>query len=261
MKNNKKTKKTTKVVLIFITVLTICYFAGVFTGRLIRQITDAGVDFSGFEQNVIRFCAYIIPYLYLAVCVVTVGICFVYYKTAKNKFAAWDGENEGIINKVEYKLSKCMLVSNVAFIVGFFLFGLWVYISEQASAAEIAGRISYIIVSASLILSMILTVVIQRSVVELEKKINPEKKGELLDIKFVKDWENSFDEAQKLMQYKAAYKAFKCTNYTCTILFVLCIIGELALNTGIVPLVFVTVIWLVSTIAFQIEGIRLENKK
>ena len=40
----------------------------------------------------------------------------------------------------------------------------------------------------------------------------PEKKGNVFDVKFQKDWYESCDELEKLQIGNACYKTFKCIN-------------------------------------------------
>ena len=78
---------------------------------------------------------------------------------------------------------------------------------------------------------------------------------------FQKEWEQSLDEAEMIMACKAGYKSFKITNFTCVMLWLLSVISQMVFDTGILLVLFVTIIWLVSTLTYQIEAIRLENKK
>ena len=48
-----------------------------------------------------------------------------------------------------------------------------------------------------------------RFIVELEKKLNPEKKGDVIETNFSKKWEDSCDEAQKMIIYEAGYRAYR----------------------------------------------------
>ena len=63
------------------------------------------------------------------------------------------------------------------------------------------------------------------------------------------------------MAGKAAYKSFKLTNGTCVALWLISVIGNLVFDFGIVPTLFVTIIWLISSVSYQVEAIKLENKK
>lgn len=260
-KNNIKINKTLKSVLIFVLVMIVCYFGGMMAGNLIRKVRDSGFNFNIDIKNICEFFIYAMPYLIIALMIIAGCICFVYYLKSKKAFIVWNGEDEDIIERVEYMLSKCMLVSNVALIIDYFFIGVWIYLCENVEVPEKILGINSFIVVVFFFSSLILFIVIQRLVVELEKKINPEKKGEVLDFKFQKEWEKSFDEAEKSIAYKAGYKSFKFTSYTCLALWLVAIFVQIMFNTGILPLLFISVVWLVSTVTYQLEAMKLENKR
>jgi hypothetical protein len=91
------------------------------------------------------------------------------------------------------------------------------------------------------------------------KKFNPEKKGSAFDMNFQKQWEDSCDEGQKLVLYKSGYTAYKYVNYTCLILLVLGMVSMISFKTGILPILFVSAIYLVTTIAFTVTSMKLEK--
>lgn len=262
-KSNVKENKTLKSVLIFIVIMVVSFGVGALFGSLMKKAEESGVDFKSIFNNFDNYAVYIIPCLLVIILLVIGSICLLYYFRAKKSFSVWDGEDEDSINKIERMISKIAIVSNVALIVDYFLIGAWIHFSESENvtvADKILG-INSIIAVAVFLISLVFFIVIQRSTVELEKKINPEKRGEALDFNFQKEWENSFDEAEKSMAYKAGYKSFKFTNYTCIALWLLCIIGQIVFKIGIAPILFVTIIWLVSTLTYQLEAMKLETKK
>lgn len=57
---------------------------------------------------------------------------------------------------------------------------------------------------------------------------------------------------------EAAFKSVMVTNWVCIGLWCISVVGILSFNFGIIPVLFVTIIWLTSTITFQIAGRKLE---
>ena len=86
--------------------------------------------------------------------------------------------------------------------------------------------------------------------------MNPLLKGSIYDMNFSKKWIDSCDESIKLGIFKSAYKAYVSVSKTCIILWVFCIIGNVLWNFGIMPIVIVTIIWLVQTISYCLESIK-----
>ena len=67
---------------------------------------------------------------------------------------------------------------------------------------------------------------------------------------------DSCDEAIKLGIYKSSFKAYKAVTNTCILLWLICVLGYGLWDFGVMPLVMVTVIWLVQTIAYCMESIK-----
>lgn len=85
--------------------------------------------------------------------------------------------------------------------------------------------------------------------------------GSIYDTNFSKKWVDSCDEAIKLGIFKSAYKAYTCVSTTCIILWIFCVIGYDLWNFGVMPMVIVTIIWLVQTISYSIESIKYNKRK
>lgn len=266
IKNNKKDKKnekTSKKVIRFVVIMIVSFIVGGVFGVLTSRAEEAGVDFGAIFNNIDNHAVYALPWLFVGVLIIGGGICLAYYLKAKKAFAKWNGEDEDSISKVELMLSKVAVISNIALILDYFFISAWLHfsVSDTVTVSDKMLIINSIICIVAFLVVLVFAVIIQRAVVELEKKINPEKRGEVLDTNFQKDWENSFDEAEKIMAGKAAFKSFKVTNATCLILWLLSIIGQVMFDIGIVPALFVTIIWLVSTVSYQVEAMKLENKR
>lgn len=260
MKNKEKGQKSFgKIVLKFIGILAVCFGAGILTGiltgMLIRKIEDSGINFGGWFENVKPNLAYLIL---IAGSILIIGeLVYSIYRIHKSKklFKNWNDEEE-IIQMAEYGLDQCVYGSNIVGILEMFLYAANIicanYIKEEKFALYI------IIVTVAFFMELFILLFVQRAVVQEIKKINPEKRGELLEMGFQKKWMESCDEAQKTMIGQAAYKAFMAANYVCMGLWLICTIGIISFNFGILPITFVTIIWLTLIISFQIAGRKLE---
>ncbi|MEE0061166.1 MAG: DUF3169 family protein [Acutalibacteraceae bacterium] len=240
-------------------------FVGYLTGYLIKAIEKSGINFNGiidsekFYNN--TCCA--MPFIFAGILIVAGGISYMYLLKAKKGFNSWDGEDEDSIHNVEQMISKSLIVSNTAIILEIFLLSIAIFFFESTKITlnENVLGICAGLTTAFLVVGIICYVAIQRGCVELEKKINPEKKGEVLDINFNKDWEESCDEAEIIMIGKAAYKSFKVVNFTCVLLWLIAFVAQFAFKTGIFPVLLVSIIWAVLTLSYQIEAYKLDNKK
>ena len=61
---------------------------------------------------------------------------------------------------------------------------------------------------------------------KLTKELNPEKKGSVYDVKFVDKWEDSCDEAEKILIYKCAYKTYNKMSGLYIGLWIFCVFGN-----------------------------------
>lgn len=100
-----------------------------------------------------------------------------------------------------------------------------------------------------------------KQIVNFEKEINSLLEGSVYDFKFSDKWIDSCDEAIKLTIYKSAYKSYKCVNTTCVILWLVSLFGYYIWNFDIMPMVMVTVIWLVQAVSYCLESIKEERRK
>lgn len=251
----KKEKKLWKIIFKFIVVLVVCYFAGYLTGVIVRKMQDSGINLLSWVEPMKASMAYLVAGIFGVITIVEVVYCVCGIRKSKRLFNNWDGEDEEVIQRAEFGLDRCVAFSNIVMIMKLFLFAAGLvclnYVENETKTLDIVIGIWYF-------LGFVIMIVVQRTAVQEEKKMNPEKKGEVLDIHFQNDWVGSCDEAQKAMIGEAAFKSVMVTNWVCIGLWCISVVGILSFNFGIIPVLFVTIIWLTSTITFQIAGRKLE---
>lgn len=227
------------------------FMAGMLSGYLeegLAELLAVGI------QNML---AYVAPFMnVILIPVVFLPILYLYHVSRK-RYQVWDGENEALLEKIEINLSYALWFSSVAVILSFFFFavGLWqiTNLNYSVSGAFLAAWLG------SFILVIIGTTLAQQKIVNFTKEINPEKEGSVFDHNFSKRWEESCDEAEKLMIYKSAYKSYKTVSTTCIILWIVCLLGSSIWDFGLLPVTFVSIIWMVQTTSYCFESIRLEK--
>lgn len=179
-------------------------------------------------------------------------------KKSRNVFKNWDGENEEQIDRIEQWISYGIIATAVDMIFCFFFFGAGIY-SGEVREFETNGMLLFALNLFGIIYTLIVVTVFQKKFVNLEKEINPEKQGSVYDTKFQKVWLESCDEAERQIIYKSAYKAYQVTNTTCIGLWLVCVLGVMCWDFGIVPLFMVSLLWMVSTVSCSVESIRLSK--
>ena len=174
------------------------------------------------------------------------------YNQAKQQYSQWDQEDEDVISTVENKLAWVLLLANANMIIDFFFFGLiHILISQNNN--------SFLIALSGFILSQILIVLTQQKVVDLEKKINPEKQGSVYDLNFKKKWMASCDENEQRLIGQCAMKSYSITTGFCIGLWVVLLMVSAVYPIGILPIFIVTAIMAVSSLTYCYESIRLEK--
>ena len=157
-------------------------------------------------------------------------------KRGRKEFAAWDFEEEGVMEQIEWRLNiSIFLTSNLLFVDYFFFSAHILAIVKEVYSNEVM----FFITIAGVAISMVLSVVLQQKIIDFVKEMNPEKKGSVYDLKFQKKWMDTCDEAEQLQIYKASYKAYRKVNSLCITLFVIFFLFSIVFKTGLLPIAIV----------------------
>lgn len=171
------------------------------------------------------------------------------------KFLAWDGEDEDLIDGVEHRLGVSMLLDTLMMILGFLFFTL------LSGTMGLLEGWQFWLGLAGFLYCLTASIVLTRLSVNLTKRINPEKRGDVLEVKFQKTWLSSCDEGERAVIYQAAFKAYKATSYTCMGLWLACTLAQITFDfISPVPGVCVLLIWLVLNLTYCLESLRLQRR-
>lgn len=257
--NNNSKKKTVKAVIILIALCLVGGVFGFFVGSMSGEIDN--LDLTALKSFVKAALIYATPVALIAVFAFVTIFSLVSYIKARKATSEWDGEDEEFIEKVEEQLGINISVLSIGLIMVYSLFGINAYAQFHLASDDVF--LSMWPLSVATLMAMIATIVyntiIQRACVQLVKKINPEKKGEALALNFQKEWENSLDEAQKLMAFEAGYRTYKVMNYAILIAWLICTLG-IMYGMGLMPLLIVSALWLTMTVTYTVYGYKIEHK-
>ncbi len=257
---NKKNDR--KIYMRFLIFVLLSGIVGYFVGMAIRILqATAGTSISSLLDTAGRAMIYIVPMLYLLMHLTAATISFSIYGKAKKKAAHWDGEDEEYIESVEASLDIPVIMGNVIMVLNLLLYTVVIYQADHMEMSQLWQNILTNGGTVLMILGYIYEMAVQKLVVDLEKKLNPEKRGNVFEIDFMKTWMKSCDEAQKWNHYEAAYHAFRITNLVCLVLWLLCFIAQFAFQAGLLPVFCVSGIWLVLVLSYSISAYRLEHGK
>jgi len=190
-----------------------------------------------------------------AFAVVLVGSGWLLYRQAKARFAAWDGEDEAVVEGVEETLNWCMLWSAVHQVLDFFLFSAGVVYYKDDRTMRMLWIVGFFLAAIAA------NIVLQQKIVDLEKRINPEKRGSVYDLKFQKKWMDSCDEAERRQIGQACYAAYRVTGNVCIGFWLVLVILSFVYDIGVLPLFSVMLIWGVMQVAYVLAGMKLERGK
>jgi len=201
------------------------------------------------------FGLHIAPWLMLAIAIIVPFISIPLYNKAKKLIDAWNGEDEEVPDTIEKKLSITIWISGAAIIISYFLIAAS-YSGGIKSFNNDENTLPIIISIAAFLGILFETVIIQQKCVDLVKKINPEKKASVYDMKFQKKWLDSCDEAEKLLIGKCAFKAYSATNSVCSTLAIVLAVCALIFDIGFLPSLVVCLIWIVNMSVYCKEAMK-----
>lgn len=228
--------------------------AGLFGGVLgfAAGFMNAGSLADGVRQALNAALTASVPWGIPVTNLAALGIGWGLYIKARGLYRAWDGEDEDTVDSAEEKLSWALLMSAVALLCDLFFF--------SAAVVYAGGPTAMGAFIAEFFVGVGVATVLQQKVVDLTKKINPEKRGSVYDMKFQKKWMDSCDESEQRQIGQACYKAYQASAKVCLWLWVGLMVLHFAFDTGLLPAVPVLIISGVLQITYTLESIRLGRK-
>ena len=110
-----------------------------------------------------------------------------------------------------------------------------------------------------LVAAMVWALALQARIVSATKAICPEKRGNVFDTRFQKDWYNSCDEAERQQIGQCSYHAFRTTaNALAAATVVLCLLAMFGAATPFSVLV-VGALWLVQQLSYLLTSLKTQT--
>lgn len=251
MKKDKKGSLLIKAVALVLGLFVIGYIVGRIVGRLTK-----GVEFSElFEVKNVRGVGMFLAVLQAVVVIGGLLAAYISFARTKKRANKWDGEDEEEIDAIENALNFPMITCSMVTILGTILFSCACYFLLTEP------RIYDILPTATFIIGMVGSIVLNEQAVTLEKKLNPEKEGSTFDRNFHKKWMDSCDEAQKQVIWQSGFAAYQAGNMACYFLWIFTFILQMLLRFGLMPMLCVGIIWLTLNTSYMLTAARLERGK
>ena len=186
-------------------------------------------------------------------------LCILYYSNIKRNIRELenltDEEFEAKLPVQEIRLAKIVIVNNITLILSLVFYPLILLCQETANVTP-DGKICAITANIVFVLELAFMMVLNVLVVGMEKKLNPEKEGNVFDIHFRRKWYASMDEGEILKTAKASAKGYNAGMVTCFVLWVISLATMLVFHTGIWPIICLSVIMLVMNLVGTLDSMK-----
>lgn len=265
MNSDNIKKENRKALKLYIPILIVCGFFGAIIGFIsARNGVQTSADMLGHTVSEILYL--ISPYAVMFAILLPSAWALMVYRSAvklyvKSEEAGDDGEEEILetfFDEAERKMSFSMAVLSVGTVVGMMFFGITLSQAER----QIDQRPTiYMISVAVFVLGNFIATRLSQLQIDMVKRMNPSKRGSVYDLNFHKKWEESCDEAEKLVIYRASHKAFRGTCLACSAGWIILSLGSFIFDYGPLPVIVISAVWISMIIIYYRESIRLEHGK
>lgn len=175
---------------------------------------------------------------------------FLCHRKAKHALPCLQEDDEELLEKIDSVLNWGLLINSICLILAYFLISIpFCFMADLVPAVLLISMVGFVA-------CLVVMIIGQQKLVDLTKKLYPEKRGSVYDMKFQKKWFETCDEAERAAIGQAAYASYKATNMTCLLLWMVLVIGSMLFDIGLMPIAVVTIIWLVSTVSYCLHTMK-----
>lgn len=249
MKENKKEEKKYYLSLLF------WFIVGAVLGLSAIFLKNTSLVKNIKLSDVKNLIIKISPYMLIVVGLLLIIISLLTINKNKKLLAKNDMD---LYDKIDESLSRGVIYTNLIVILDLIFFGLSSFGLYQFKDINLILLCIELVVFS---IYLVLGIKLQACIVDMIKQMNPEKKGNVYDKKFQKDWINSCDEMEKSMIYEAGYKSYSFTLTTTSLLFVSLILIGMFFDIGFIAQIVLGIVLLIEIISYCMYSIKIEHKK
>lgn len=200
------------------------------------------------------------PWLLIALPVAELAVCLPIYFSAKKQLAAWDGEDEAVSGQADVKLSVCLWITGLCTVAALFLLAaMFAGFVGNAGTERMMPAPMFFGGLAAFLADLLAPMIVQQKLVDLTKRLNPEKRGSVYDTKFQKKWYDSCDEAERAVIGRCAFQAYQAMCWTCMALWVVFALGGMFFSWGFLPAMAVCIVWGVGQSVYSWTCLKLDR--
>jgi hypothetical protein len=236
----------------------LCFVGGFFMGRAGVGLQDSidAINWTGVAQKLYVPATIIL----VAVVVITFLVCCLMFAGVRKGLTQIekldDEEYEEKLTELEKKLAIIITVAGVVEYVTFILYPLIILCLETMRKGDVSfSGSTFMVANGFFLLEMAFYMAVNALVVNQEKKLNPEKNGNVFDLRFRRQWYDSMDEAEILKAAKASQSAYIVGIYTGFVLWIIAFVAMLLFHTGILPVALVSIMMLVMFLVAAVKSI------
>lgn len=254
MSKKSATKSNLKIYITFTFVMLLSLIGGFLAGRFAGKNKDvlASIDWNSIAE----YTAAYLPVIYAVLMVVLFVAAMCLYFKVKQAVQKWDREDETVIDDIENRITWLSMFPPISIILSIMLFSICICAFENAQYVPSWSDSACLVTFA---VSIALYYTVWKITVDLEKKLNPEKKGNPFDFHFIREWENSSDEGEILMQSKACQKGFLAGQLAGLLMWIVSFTCMLVFHTGVLAVICCCSILLCMYLVYGIELVKLQK--
>lgn len=257
MKNNENTgtirKENHKNWLKFAVTLVVCGLGGAVLGYSAAWFADS-IPLGGLAESAGQIAKVCVPFAQVPPLLLLIP-AIVCWRRGEALFARWDGEDEDLPEQAEKHLNWALLWLTAAQLGGFLLIG----VAASLLPLGYADPFGLLAAAAETLVLFLAIITLQRRVVDLVRRFNPEKQGSVYDFQFQKKWLASCDEAERQRIGQASLVGFTVTSRGCLFVWALMVFINVLFPIGPLPIIAVFIPWALGQLAYIAACIRMDE--
>ncbi len=243
---NSKQKTTNKAsILKFSAFLLFCALVGGIIGYFSSDVSDLIPNLLPILDSGLQHIS-----IWLLYAGISFNIATLLFYFKGKKFANLAAQDDNAFDEANRLLSLSLILTSFTFCWVLIFFG----ITASSDFLSVLSTVFFLF-------EIVFLMVMQFQIIKITKQLAPEKRGNLMDLNFQKDWYNSCDEAEQKAIGDYAYFTFRIMNTAYPFLF--CIVLILSLTYPINSLVFLLLggLWMLQNLSYTGRSYWMECKK
>ena len=183
---------------------------------------------------------------------VLLAISTAYYFRGKALLPQAEADDDAF-EEADRRLCLALIVSGASMV--------WLFIALGVGGQKVTASMESVLLIVSLVVQLVWVIALQALTVKATKAIHPEKRGNVFDTKFQKDWYRSCDEAEQQQIGQCSYFSFRVMS---TLFPIVMLVLFILADNGLAPsgwILLVGGLWMVQLMSYQCMAYILDHGK